>query len=289
MDLGDDHLGRKVTDDSLSYKEFIKKLEEYRMYPRAEFVVPHPPEEHSPRTKRRGHDTTLPGFRTSTYVDAQGFGGGPDAFRISNGQMRRLKVQLEPSPSERSPHSPRISPSRALRNPRSSTSPSVVRHISAECIRRRRPPKDDDEPWAPDDFNGDIKRAEDKLYMKITNFLKTSNMMSLFRMMDRSKNGELCCTEWVEGLLQFVKVKNSRKMLRMMYSRMDVGNDHLGSVQSDGSLSYLELLRRVSGYRKYPAPTLPNRTDDRTDSDIPNLWCPTGSKANCSDRPIMPI
>jgi len=96
----------------------------------------------------------------------------------------------------------------------------------------------------------------------------------------------------VAGLLDIVRVRNSRKMLRLIYHRMDVGNDHLGRPQSDDSLSYVELVRKISEFRPYPAPTEATMCDDFRHigvDDIPNLWRPPGANVDLCRSTYMPI
>ena len=137
-----------------------------------------------------------------------------------------------------------------------------------------------------DDYNGNVKRATAKVFQRINNYLMTSNVMSLFRMMDRAKTEEIDIHDWLFGLNNIIHCKNSNKMLKTIYKSMDVGADHLGRTTADGTLSYVELARKIADYRPYPAPSTPNCAGD---SDIPNFWRPPGSRVDLCQREYMPI
>jgi len=106
--------------------------------------------------------------------------------------------------------------------------------------------------WNEEDFGGDISAAERYLFTyRILKHMRGSTAAQLFREIDKSGSGELDHDEFKYGMQYVVGSGCSELMLRLIFNRMDTGDDHLGILQfSDQSIAFKEFMRKIKFYKE---------------------------------------
>jgi len=111
-----------------------------------------------------------------------------------------------------------------------------------------------------EDCGGDVTAAMNVLFNKINRILRSSNMNSLFKQINKkgrkaagAKSGEEVAIDFDEfrhGMKTVVYSKASDKMLQRIYTYMDVGDDHLGGSKRDAMLTYKEFRRKLQEHQQ---------------------------------------
>jgi len=101
-----------------------------------------------------------------------------------------------------------------------------------------------------EDFGGHVEMAEKVLFNKLVEYIRQKNPLVLFREIDKKKDGKIDKAEWIWGMQSIVNSKCSDSMLSFIFTRMDLGDDHLGAVDKDECLTYKEWITTMRYYMK---------------------------------------